>query len=347
MRTQDELVQAVVPTALEITKGKSAEVVTMTGDASSRRYHRVSVTGGSPKSLVVMELPDDPLKSEEASKGHSGPTELPFINVHRYLAKGGVAVPNIYKDDTGKGFLYLEDLGDVTLEAVVLNAKPAVRREHYQIAIDDLISLQRYAAGSPDPGCIAFGRGFDYDLLLWELHHFKEWLLEADRGAKLTPAENDTVESSFQSIARVLADQPRGFVHRDYQSRNLMVQKKTLRVIDFQDALMGTQVYDLVALLRDSYVELEPELLDELLAFYAERLGIEDRAGFRRLFDLQTTQRKLKDSGRFIFIDRVKKNPKFLPSIPASLRYVRDALARQPELLGLRSVLGKYVPELS
>src|SRR5512138_469971 len=109
MRTQDELVQAVVPTALEITKGKSAELTTMTGDASSRRYHRISVAGGDPRSLVVMELPDDPLKSEEASKGHSGPAELPFINVHRYLAKGGVAVPTLYRDDTAKGFVYLED----------------------------------------------------------------------------------------------------------------------------------------------------------------------------------------------------------------------------------------------
>src|SRR5262249_35834246 len=146
----------------------------------------------------------------------------------------------------------------------------------------------------------------------------------------------------FQQVARALAEQPRGFVHRDYQSRNLMVQDgPRLRLIDFQDALMGTQVYDLVALLRDSYVELEPDLLDELLDFYAERARLDDRAAFRRLFDLQTTQRKLKDAGRFIFIDRVKKNPKFLISIPASLRYVRDALARQPELTALRSVLAK------
>jgi aminoglycoside/choline kinase family phosphotransferase len=346
MRTQDGLVQAVVPRALEICGGASAELTTMTGDASSRRYHRVTVRGGNPSSLVVMELPDDPLKSEEASKTKA--TELPFLNVHRYLAKGGMAVPKIYRDDTAAGFLYLEDLGDVTLESVVLPAKPNQRREYYELAIDDLISLQRYAAGHPDPSCIAFGRAFDHDLLLWELHHFREWLLEADRGAKLTPAENDTVEEAFTRIARTLADQPLGFVHRDYQSRNLMVQGgPKLRVIDFQDALMGTRVYDLVALLRDSYVELAPELLNELLDLYAERVGATDRKEFRRLFDLQTTQRKLKDAGRFIFIDRVKKNPKFLPSIPSSLKYVREALARQPELTGLYQVLGRYVPELS
>src|SRR5215471_15394361 len=141
MRTQDGLVQAVVPRALEICGGASAELTTMTGDASSRRYHRVTVRGGNPASLVVMELPDDPLKSEEAAK--TKPTELPFLNVHRYLTQGRVAVPEIYRDDSAAGFLYLEDLGDVTLESVVLPAKPDQRREYYQLAISDLIALQR------------------------------------------------------------------------------------------------------------------------------------------------------------------------------------------------------------
>src|SRR5262245_54522053 len=155
MRTQDGLVQAIVPTVLEICGGASAEVTTLTGDASSRRYHRVTVAGGKPATMVVMELPDDPLKSEEASKAPAGPTELPFVNVHRYLERGGVAVPKIYRDDTKAGFLYLEDLGDVTLESVVLSAKDEHRRQHYQIAVDDLVSLQRYTGAHPDPSCIA------------------------------------------------------------------------------------------------------------------------------------------------------------------------------------------------
>ena len=58
-------------------------------------------------------------------------------------------------------------------------------------------------------------------------------------------------------------------------------------------------------------------------------------------------QRKLKDAGRFVFIDRVKKNPGFLVSIPASLRYVRDAFARRPDLAELRGVLARHVPELA
>ena len=123
-------------------------------------------------------------------------------------------------------------------------------------------------------------------------------------------------------------------------------------VIDFQDALLGPRQYDLVALLRDSYVELEPELVDDMLRRYLDRLAAEggprlDYQPFRATFDLLTVQRKLKDAGRFVFIDRVRKNPGFLPSIPASLRYVREAFSRRPDLASLQEILARHVPELA
>ena len=71
-----------------------------------------------------------------------------------------------------------------------------------------------------------------------------------------------------------------------------------------------------------------------------------DFGPFRALFDLLTVQRKLKDAGRFVFIDRVRKNPNFLVSIPASLQYVREAFERRPDLAELRGILAGHVPEL-
>jgi aminoglycoside/choline kinase family phosphotransferase len=193
---------------------------------------------------------------------------------------------------------------------------------------------------------VAFSRAFDYDLLKWELDHFREYGLEA-QGYQLSPSEREEIERLFKGIAEELAAAPRGFVHRDYQSRNLMVQDSTtgdprLRVIDFQDALLGTRAYDLVGLLRDSYVALSPAQLESLVGHYVARAEVEADA-FRHLFNLQVVQRKLKDAGRFVFIDRVKKNPSFLVHIPNSLDYVAHALKSLPALGSLREILKTHL----
>jgi aminoglycoside/choline kinase family phosphotransferase len=159
------------------------------------------------------------------------------------------------------------------------------------------------------------------------------------------------VHGAFRTIAELIAAQPRVFTHRDYHSRNLMVDGARLGVLDFQDALMGPAAYDLASLLRDAYLALDESLIDELIAAYLDRMheagaGLGDRGSFRRLFDLTSIQRNLKAAGRFVYIDRVKKNPKFLDDIPRVLGYVRRNLAKYPELATLRTHLIPYVPEL-
>jgi hypothetical protein len=163
--------------------------------------------------------------------------------------------------------------------------------------------------------------------------------------------DEQPVRAEFQRIAELLAAQPRVFTHRDYHSRNLMVDDGRLGVLDFQDALMGPATYDLASLLRDAYIALEESLIDELVQYYLDRMAEQgavwaDRAAFRRLFDLTSIQRNLKAAGRFVYIDQVKKNPKFLSDIPRVLGYVRRNLATYPELATLRKHLTPYVSEL-
>ncbi|HZZ83793.1 MAG TPA: phosphotransferase [Anaeromyxobacteraceae bacterium] len=323
------------------------------GHASLRTYWRAR--GASP-SLMVMVMPPG-AKPEEATQG-GPPAEEPFVNVQRYLAGLGVRVPEIRAFFPPEAALagvpgvvmVLEDLGDDMLETRLLAGDDRARL--YEAAVDQLARLRAQAEARPDPACVAFGRRFDQGLYRWELDHFREWLLEAWKGASLAPDERAFLDAEFDRVAAALAAEPLGFTHRDYQSRNLMVLPGGEQaVIDFQDALLGPRQYDLVALLRDSYVELPPELVERLLRRWLERF--EEHGGprlayepFRAAFDLLTVQRKLKDAGRFVFIDRVKKNPGFLVSIPASLRYVKEALARRPDLAELQAVLGRHVPEL-
>jgi len=324
-----------------------APVQRLQGHASNRSYLRV---GTWPDSLVVMVMPAQARASEEAAGG-AVPEELPFLDVQRYLTTLGVRVPAILRHDEAAGVMVLEDLGDVTLEKALV-ARPAA--ELYPAAVDLLAGLRAAAEAGPAPGSIAFRRAFDEELYLWELHHFREWGLEAWSGRTPSASERAELEDSFRSIAGRLAAAPRGFTHRDYQSRNLMVKDGELVVIDFQDALQGPRAYDLVALLRDSYVRVDEALVEEMLRRYQEALARStgqpaDPAGFRRFFDLLTIQRKLKDAARFEYIRRVKGNPGFLPHIPLSLAYARAAFERLPEdaaVQTLRRVAARYIPEL-
>lgn len=323
----------------------NAPVKRLKQDASNRSYYRVGVP---PRSWVLMVMPPDvSRRSEEVQKG-APPSELPFLNVHRYLERIRARIPRVLHYDEPAGMMVLEDLGDLTFENALRFHSP---EKLYPQAIDLLAQLRFRAEKDPDPACIAFTRAFDEDLYDWELHHFREYGLEVWSGQKPTPAERERLDRIFRRISSELAAAPRGFTHRDYQSRNLMLKDGELVVIDFQDALQGPRQYDLVALLRDSYVELEASLVEQMLDLYRETfaaLGGEriDPGPFRAFFDLLTVQRKLKDAGRFEFINRVKGNPDFLVSIPASLRYVKEALERLPRLSDLREIVAKYVPEL-
>lgn len=321
------------------------------GDASNRRYFRLSLS--NRRSVILMQLaePEAFKQSEEAVSGAVTVTELPFLNVHRHLAKAGVTVPALHHYDQAAGLLYLEDFGDLLLVQACQDGRSPDTARHYHQAIETLARIHTAATSPADTRCIAFHRSFDAPLLMWEFDHFLEYGVVARHGKPMCADDFQPVRAAFQNIADLMAAQPKVFTHRDYHSRNLMVDGGRLGVIDFQDALMGPAGYDLASLLRDAYIALEESLIDELIAEYLSRMeragaGRGDRSAFRRVFDFISIQRNLKAAGRFVYIDRVKKNPKFLADIPRVLGYVRRNLAKYPELSTLREHLTPYVPEL-
>lgn len=302
-------------------------VEAMPGGASTRRYFRVTLPA-SPHRLVAMFVPD--ARPEEVTKGGGEREKWPFLEVHALLDARGVRVPRVWGEATDEGLLVLDDLGDETLAAFLTRA-PSRRAEIYTRAVRDLAAAQRALAELPE-GSIVGTRAFDETLLRWELDHFREWGLDA-RGRSMSAADRGTWEAIADRLAGRIAAMERGFVHRDYQSRNLMVQEEasgalSLVWIDFQDALLGPRAYDLVALLNDSYQSFDRPFIEARLDEYAEEAGLEAdaRRALGRAFDTITVQRKLKDAGRFIFIDRVKKNPAFLPYFWPSIAKVRAAL---------------------
>jgi aminoglycoside/choline kinase family phosphotransferase len=325
----------------------------LTGDASNRRYFRVSLGGGPPHSLVLMQLasPEAFKQSEEAvSQGAPAVRELPFVNILNHLMKADVAVPALHYYDEAAGLLYLEDLGDVTLSVASQDGTSPDTPALYHEAVDSLVRLHLKASFPADPRCLAFGRAFDVPLLMWEFDHFIEYGIEKRGSIVLPEPERGTIRAEMQKIADLLAGQPRVFTHRDYHSRNLMVLAERLRVIDFQDALMGPASYDLASLLRDSYMSLPEELIEELVVRYLEgraKAGAPlDRMQFMRMFDMTSIQRNLKAAGRFVYIHLEKSNDRYLPYIPRTLANVKRNLLRYRALDPLYRALVRHVPEL-
>jgi aminoglycoside/choline kinase family phosphotransferase len=328
-------------------------ITKLKGDASTRSYYRLDrKDGGAPhRSLIAMRLPEDAQKPDEVSSAaaSAGPPELPFIDVQRMLAARGLPVPRVLVDDTPGRVLLLDDLGDETFEARLRSSPQSEWPARYAEAAT-LLARMHEACEPPQPAeSIAFRRTFDRTLLRWELDHFREWGIEAIHGP-LEPADRAALDACFDRITDRILELPRGFVHRDYQSRNLMWAPRDgaapqLTVIDFQDALIGPQAYDLVALLNDSYVALDAELQRATVLAYAKARGFGDAQTDALLtgFSLVAVQRKLKDAGRFVFIDRIRGNPGFLPHYPQSLRYAGRALAATGDR-ELQALLERLVP---
>jgi N-acetylmuramate 1-kinase len=310
----------------------AVEVAALSGDASSRRYYRLR-DGGTTR---VVSVYPEPFDAER----------LPFTVMQSLMAGWGIRVPAVIDVDGALGVLVVEDLGDVTLQEALPSASPEERRRLYREAVDQMIVLQREAARSAEQAP-CFQVAFDVEKLSWELHYFLKHFLEGHRGCDLTAEDSSILSTGFHRLAEEIASWPRVLCHRDYHSRNLMLFRGALYAIDFQDARMGPATYDLVSLLRDSYVDLEEGFLEELAEEFREKaVPAEAREVFRRRFDLMSVQRNLKALGTFGYQASVRGNRVYLPYIPRTLASSRKNLSRYPELAGLWRVLANHVREL-
>ncbi len=296
--------------------------------ASNRRYYRATLRGGD--SVVIMKLSSTPTKAEEFTDGALRIDELPFLEVQRRFDAAGLPVPRIEGQDMYAGVVILEDLGDLTLEDYLANYEAEDFEDYYLEAVRLVTEMQRQADVIAD-GSIIERRRFNDRALFLELDHFREYGIERGLGLRLNPRERARFDEAAHAIVDRIITLPQTVVHRDFQSRNLMLRDgrrdRGLAIIDFQDALIGPYVYDLVALLRDSYVVLERPFVSRMLQQYRQLMP-EAPMDLEDDFDLCTIQRKLKDAGRFVFIRDVKGNPDFMRFFQPSLAYGLDALSR-------------------
>jgi len=287
---------------------------------------------------------------------HPGPIDfgaLPFVNVAKLLSEMPVPVPRILGHSDQLGIIALQDLGDVTLQAHLGAASPAQHAALYRQAVSFIDTLQRRGAELASPDYVPYNIAFDVEKLTWELQFFTKHFLEAYRGAQLSAASREALAVEFAAIAEELASEPRVLCHRDYHSRNLMLHDGSLYIIDFQDARMGPDTYDLVSLLRDSYVDFTEAQVDAFIAFFLalrsgrpDGDGLSDHEEFRRRFDLMALQRNLKALGTFGFQTTSRQNTVYIQYIPRTLNSARANLMRYPRFARLTTLLAEHLDEL-
>lgn len=300
--------------------GCSLNIIPVSGDASFRRYFRVT---GWERPLIAMDAPPD----KEDSK--------PFVEVDRQLEAKQVRVPHIQQLDLEQGFMLLEDFGNLQLLSALDEDTVA---EHYGKAMAALLHMQTRVDASPRPP-------YDRELLARELSLFSDWFLGRHLGIELSEADQHILQLSYNALMASALEQPKVFVHRDYHSRNLMLlEDGELGIIDFQDAVHGPLTYDLVSLLRDCYIAWPEEQVAHWVAAYhseAELNGLTtaSRETFQRWFDFMGVQRHLKAIGIFARLNHRDGKPGYLADIPRTLNYVMAVSMRHEVLKPFAALL--------
>jgi aminoglycoside/choline kinase family phosphotransferase len=295
-----------------------------TADASFRRYFRTAAGG---QSYIVMDAPPE---REDSSR---------FVTLSGYLRQMGLNCPRIIHADLKQGFLIISDLGHRQYLGE-LNRNPAATTPLYQDAMAALLTLQ--SAGR------AFQQKlppYDDDLLRFELSIFTEWLCGRHLGIEFDRGELLQWQNCCDTLVRSALAQPRVFVHRDFHSRNLMLTPdNNPGILDFQDALEGPLTYDLVSLLRDCYLELPVQTVQEWVRDFVDNLpeDLPDRPGadeFTMRFDLMGAQRHLKAAGIFARLLHRDGKTEYMKDVPRTLGYVSRVAETHDDLGFLKTLI--------
>lgn len=315
----------------------------LAGDGSSRRFWRVGRQDGGPICLAVA-----PADRTEQDMMEAGAARMIGVHLHDH----GVRVPAQYGWDAEAGLLLFEDLGDVKLHDLVEQSRNqlgemdlhAVRPWYIQ-AVQQLAFMQIRGAVGFDRDWCWDTREYDRPLMLSrESGYFLRAFWQELLGQELMPG----IAEEFEQIATAASQAPAAFfLHRDFQSRNIMAQNGQLCFIDFQGGRMGPLGYDLASLLIDPYTALPSSLQEELIQVYLDAvmaLYPVDARKFRREYTYLALQRNLQIIGAFSFLSRVRGKLFFarfiVPALTSLAERLRDQKLRDLRVLPLMVARG-------
>lgn len=322
MNTQrEQLIQTWISSVLG---SEQFEIHFLAGDASFRRYARIKF---NHKTFMLMDAP--PEKEDCA----------PFIKIDDFFAQHRVRVPQIIAQDLAQGFLLLEDFGDVLLSSLL---NDSTVDEYYAQSFKQLVHLQSIQEHADLPE-------YSYDKLMTEMQLLTDWMLPS-LNIQASEAQQALIKRSFAILANAALAQPQVIVHRDFHSRNLMqlAGENDLGIIDFQDAVIGADTYDLISITRDAYVQWNPErVYTWFKVFYdllpASQKQDRDFAQFKKDADMMAIQRHIKILGIFVRLFERDGKSGYLKDLPRVMWYLREEMKPYTELAAFNQFIEDVV----
>jgi N-acetylmuramate 1-kinase len=317
-------------------RNQNEKIDQLTQDASTREYFRVMWRGETAIACVYPE----PFAAAEQS----------YLDVTNLFTRVELPVARILDFDEALGVILQEDLGDRILRDELVEADPSQRENLTLRAIAMIPKIQAATKMSFELGSVASRLRFDTEKLMWELDFFKTHYFTTYKGQPLSPEMDEALTAEFVDLSTVLESKARVLCHRDFHAANLMLDSEdNLRIIDHQDARIGSVAYDLVSFLLDRVTEPPTaEWLAEKRQVFLEereRIGLEKIESdlFAEEFRLQTVQRCLKAIGTFSFQSVNRGKTYFVPFIKPMFQIVLRAAENLDAFPQLREIVVREI----
>lgn len=316
-------ISATVKETLNLKEDQPLEIIPIVRGGSTRSFYRVRFSP-SGTGIVFMHYRHD--HRENAY----------YAAQTNFLQSIGVNVPRILHHDAARGFILMEDLGELDLWHYRQEVWEK-RRKYYLKTLDMILRLHAIGPGPTRLADVPLMESFDLDLYRWERNYFLENFVRNLCGIELESAAAEALEKELARLAARLCEPTAGLVHRDLQSQNIMIMNDEPVLIDYQGMRYGNPCYDLGSLLYDPYVSFTDTERQELLQYYYNGLAPAPypQEYYREIFHLAAAQRLMQALGAYAFLGLRGKRPHFLSHIPSGLANLIKVTRLEPQLARL------------